>query len=472
MAKKTIPTPREYTMPNDYQQGGFATYNPQTDRMENAQLIGEDILRLKAKRAGIQKELDDLKVKRQNFDILSVNVPEKTEDDNDDIQAQQFRAGAEALMEYDPGTAQGWLLRADDIDEKKQNRLDKLASKDSQFTPGTKEWVNWMTSMLKQKTYEAGLYTGQAREDLLAESANIKRSLSAYPMGRSALGIAEPIEPGAPVQQTPPPGNGNGNADKVKTSAEWEADINKVDKNTPNWQGVLSTYKTTIANALDTKELGSNEANALQDKITKRINDINTAIKAPAIATAKEKAEAKAWVSTFLTSMRLNDLVEKARAARSALNSIVSEVRSGHYANANLKPFKETMGAMSAGEYGIATDSPAAAMAAAIPLVGEGIATWIASDKFNDEKTAIERTNAAIKAFNELITVYTAANMLPKGNSTPARVAALSDSPVMASMRVSLGSPIKTITKTNPGGTTPPAVTPAPGSMKDLFKER
>lgn len=467
MAKKTIPTPREYTMPNDYQQGGFATYNPVADRMENAKLIGEDILRLKAKRAGIQKELDELKIKRQSFDLLDVNVPDKTEEDNDNIQAQQFRAGAEAMMEYDPATAQGWLLRADDIDAKKQNRLDKLAAKDSQFTPGTKEWVNWMTSMLKQKTYEAGLYTGQAREDLLAESANIKRSLSEYPMGRSALGIPEPIDPGAPIQQNPPPGNGN--APKVKTSAEWESDINAVDKNTPNWQGVLSTYKTTIANALDTKELGSNEANALQDKITKRINEINMAIKAPAIASAKEKADAKTWVSTFLASMRLNDLVEKARAARSALNSIVSEVKAGHYANANLKPFKETMGAMSAGEYGIATDSPAAAMAAAIPLVGEGIATWIASDKFNDEKTAIERTNAAIKAFNELITVYTAANILPKSNSTPARVAALNDSPVMASLRVSLGSPIKSITKPNTGSN-PPSATPASGSMKDLFK--
>lgn len=465
MAKKTIPTPREYTMPN-YVHGGFAMYNNSADRMENAQLIGEDILRLKAKREQVQKELDDLKVKRQNFDILQVDVPDLTDEDKENIQAGQFRSGAEAMMEYDPATAQSWLLRADDIDVKRQTRLDRQAAKDSQFTPGTKEWVNWMTSMLKQKIYEAGLYTGQAREDLLAESANIKKSLSEYPMGRSVLGISEPIAQGAPTQVVPP----TGATPKVKTSAEWEADINKVDKNTPNWQGVLSSYKTTIANALDTKELGSNEANTLQDKITKRMSDINMAIKAPGIATAREKAEAKQWVNTFLTSMRLNDLVEKARAARAALNSIVSEVRNGHYANANLKPFKETMGAMSAGEYGIATDSPAAAMAAAIPLVGEGIATWIASDKFNDEKTAIERTNAAIKAFNELITVYTAANMLPKSNSTPARVAALNDSPIMASLRVSLGSPIKSITKTNPGGTTHPAATPASGSMKDLFK--
>lgn len=128
MAKKTIPTPREYTMPNDYQQGGFATYNPQADRMENAQLIGEDILRLKAKREQVQKELDDLKVKRQNFDILSVNVPEKTEDDNDNIQAQQFLTGAEALMEYDPGTAQGWLLRSDEIEARKQARAEQRAA--------------------------------------------------------------------------------------------------------------------------------------------------------------------------------------------------------------------------------------------------------------------------------------------------------------------------------------------------------
>ena len=114
--------PREYIMPNNYEQGGYATYNPSADKLANAELIGNDIIALKAKREKVQKELDELKIKRQNFDILSVNVPEQTDEDKENIQAGQFRAGAEAMMEYDPATAQSWLLRADEIEARKQNR--------------------------------------------------------------------------------------------------------------------------------------------------------------------------------------------------------------------------------------------------------------------------------------------------------------------------------------------------------------
>lgn len=115
--------PREYIMPNNYEQGGYATYNPSADKLANAELIGNDILALKAKREKVQKELDELKIKRQNFDLLSVNVPEQTDEDKENIQAGQFRAGAEAMMEYDPATAQSWLLRADEIEARKQNRV-------------------------------------------------------------------------------------------------------------------------------------------------------------------------------------------------------------------------------------------------------------------------------------------------------------------------------------------------------------
>jgi len=87
---KNTGTPREYTMPNNYQQGGYAKYNQAADRMTNAELIGNDITSLKAKREQIQKELDELKIKRQNFDLLSVNVPDQTDEDKENIQAGQL----------------------------------------------------------------------------------------------------------------------------------------------------------------------------------------------------------------------------------------------------------------------------------------------------------------------------------------------------------------------------------------------
>lgn len=439
MAKKG--KPRVYTMPN-YEQGGFATYNPTADKLANAELIGNDIASLKAKRELLQKELDELKIKRQNFDLLSVNVPEQTDEDKENIQAQQFRAGAEAMMEYDPNTAQQWLLRADEIEARKQARTQQLEQKNAIFTPGTKEWVNWMAGMLKQKTYEAGLYTGQARTDLLSEANNIKKSMSAYPLGKSALGLISTDN--APSYS--PTGS------KVKTANDWRVDISSVNSDTPNWKAVLEQYRTDIATEKTNKNLGDAEATDLNNKIDEQEKTIQFKIQAPAFASAREKAEAKKWVNDFLATMRLNELITQARRARSALNSIISEVKAGHYANANLKPFKETMGVMSAGEYGIATDSPAAAMVSRIPLVGEGIATWIASDKFNDESTAYARTNEAINSFNQLISAYIADNMIPKSNSTPARVDAFKDSPIVAGLRNALGSKINNISKTGSGG--------------------
>lgn len=450
--------PREYIMPNNYEQGGYATYNPSADKLANAELIGNDILALKAKREKVQKELDELKIKRQNFDLLSVNVPEQTDEDKENIQAGQFRAGAEAMMEYDPATAQSWLLRADEIEARKQARAQQLEAKNAIFTPGTKEWVNWMAGMLKQKTYEAGLYTGQARTDLLSEADNIKKSMSAYPLGQSALGLISTDNEPSYLQT----------GSKVKTANDWRVDISSVTKDTPNWKAVLEQYRTDIATEKTNKNLGDAEATDLNNKIDEQEKAIQFKIQAPAFASAREKVEAKKWVNDFLATMRLNELITQVRSARSALNSIISEVKAGHYANANLKPFKETMGAMSAGEYGIATDSPAAAMVSRIPLVGDGIATWIASDKFNDENTAYARTNEAINSFNQLISAYIADNMIPKSNSTPARIAAFKDSPIVAGLRNALGSKINNISKTGSGGSSSRVVVPIPPPSNNI----
>jgi hypothetical protein len=197
----------------------------------------------------------------------------------------------------------------------------------------------------------------------------------------------------------------------------------------------------------------------------------NTAVKAG--KAAKNTGEAKAWVKTFLETMRLNPLIDKARAARSELNNIISEVKAGNYASANLKPFKDVMGAMSAGEYGIATDSPAAAMAGSIPFVGEGIATWLASDKFNSEEQAYERTNAAIQSYNQLIGAYVAENLIPPENSNPERIAALNDSPIVAGLRTALGTKLSGISK---GGTvtdaTPSTTIPKGKKEGDVWSDQ
>lgn len=69
-----------------------------------------------------KQELIDKK-KELEAKLANVQIPEMTEDDKDALQEKQFRAGAEAMMSYDPATAQNWLLRADEIAARKQNRV-------------------------------------------------------------------------------------------------------------------------------------------------------------------------------------------------------------------------------------------------------------------------------------------------------------------------------------------------------------
>lgn len=114
----TMPNVSRATTPSTAQSWETAGYK-KNDQVSN---LKDQLKLLESDRDRVQKELDELKIKRQNFDLLSVNVPEQTDEDKENIQAQQFRSGAEAMMEYDPNTAQQWLLRADEIEARKQAR--------------------------------------------------------------------------------------------------------------------------------------------------------------------------------------------------------------------------------------------------------------------------------------------------------------------------------------------------------------
>ena len=114
----TMPNVSRATTPSTAQSWETAGYK-KNDQVSN---LKDQLKLLESDRDRVQKELDELKIKRQNFDLLSVNVPELTDEDKENIQAQQFRAGAEAMMEYDPATAQSQLLRADEMEARKQAR--------------------------------------------------------------------------------------------------------------------------------------------------------------------------------------------------------------------------------------------------------------------------------------------------------------------------------------------------------------
>ena len=83
----------------------------------------------------LQKQKDELVARKKAIEEKLKKSPEYTTDQSEDIQAKQFRAGAEALMPYDPNTAQSWLLRADEINARKEAR-------NAVYTPYQKQLVD------------------------------------------------------------------------------------------------------------------------------------------------------------------------------------------------------------------------------------------------------------------------------------------------------------------------------------------
>jgi hypothetical protein len=162
---------------------------------------------------------------------------------------------------------------------------------------------------------------------------------------------------------------------------------------------------------------------------------------------AETKAEIKKWVADFIKTYNLVSFSEGATKARAALQNAVNEFKGGNYATANLKVFKEVMGAMSTGEYSIATGSPFAAAITALPFLGDAIGNALAVKKFNSKEDAQHRIEDAIEAFNTTVSSATAEVMVPYETANgplenrDAKVAALAQDGAYDGFRTKVGKP-------------------------------
>lgn len=307
MAKNTG-IPREYTMPNNYQQGGYTTYNQAADRMANAELIGNDIASLKAQREKVQKELDDLKIKRQNFDLLSVNVPELTDEDKENIQAQQFRAGAEAMMEYDPATAQSWLLRADEIEARKQAR-----------TAGTSpSAIRQQLRMARDRAYES--YKNDKLDDNVREISRQEMLLLTAEMAKpnpSDIDVYAKID-----KLYADNGLGKGGATTGGSMGGTGNTFNDISNEIANTIGrinftgeQLNTAKLELQRKIDDSGLGQTDIN----RLTKQLDDaVSTKGKAPKPTDIRAEAQ-KAFNNIKAVSPTV---IKQAEALRSRVDGI------------------------------------------------------------------------------------------------------------------------------------------------------
>ena len=154
----------------------------------------------------------------------------------------------------------------------------------------------------------------------------------------------------------------------------------------------------------------------------------------------------KGWVTDFLSILDPKKVLDAARQAKNLIGVMKAEFKNGNYATANLKAFKEIMGAMSGSEYGIAGNSKLAAVVGGIPIFGESMANAIAVDKFNNKEEALARINDAIKSYNQLVANYTAESMVPNGESErEAKIKELKSNGKFAGLTSGLGSSVSLI---------------------------
>lgn len=186
--------------------------------------------------------------------------------------------------------------------------------------------------------------------------------------------------------------------------------------------------------AIDNAGLESGQKTSLK----KYLSDLAATKPAPP---ATDDAKASKWVTEYLAVLDPKAFAAQASKARAALTKAMNEFKLGNYATANLQVFKETMGAMSAGEYGIAANSKIAAVVSSLPVFGDAMASAIAVDKFNNKEEAAKRIGEAVRSWNDLIDQYTPENMYDPGSGLPkdAVAKAIRQSPKFSAMKNSLG---------------------------------
>jgi hypothetical protein len=194
-----------------------------------------------------------------------------------------------------------------------------------------------------------------------------------------------------PPGQTPPPVKIN------VESATTQTAVNDAIGTPPSKFKDDASKQWVVANKASVDRNPNIDQVAAKKVIDERFNALSNP---PASSNKVAENKAKAYANEFIGASDLKPLIKKITTARQELIGMINQVKNGKYAAVNLAPFKEVMGSLSEGEYGIATNSPIAGLASSIPWVGQSISSLIGVDKFNNQADALKTVNDFIREFN------------------------------------------------------------------------
>jgi hypothetical protein len=370
--------------------------------------------------------------------------------------------------------------------ESTQSRIDLAAEKKlkdaERFTPGTNAYIeNQIEEYDRARNYARTLPAGDERKSVEEQIARLGKVLAANPYARERLQLAEPVvAPPAPVTPVAPTvktdlvqtglegtqqAQENLISNKIATAGTDKAALSQLKLDLVGDKGPYNLVPAATRDAYSKKAQEAIDAILAQEKVA---SDAEKAKVAAANKLVKDaETDDKTWATDYINGLKLDELTTKAREARRLLTTMRNEVARGSYATANLANFKETMGAMSGGEYGIAADSPLAAAVGSLPIFGEAISSALATSIFNDPKSAVARVNEAVQSYNSLVDQYAnAANIIP--STTPnrdKRAKMIKDSGKYAAVLTTLGGKFE---KLPPPGSSKKEPVKAPVKVKEV----
>lgn len=361
-----------------------------------------------------------LEEKKARLAELKAKLAQKKESASIDAERGGLQAAAERLMVDDPLAAFGLLDKSRALDIKEQ-QAERSSSPDA-----ARQQLRISRDIAFQTANNQTL--GKSERDMAAAEARVYIEEMSKP-SPSTQAAAERVSAlyGNALAPTPTP-TGDPKADM---EAKVKSELDKI-----KHKGKALDEKVASLNlAIDNADLESGQKASLK----KYLSDLAATKTAPP---ATDDARAAKWVKEFLDVLDPKPFTAQATKARAALQSSINEYRLGNYATANLKVFKDVMGAMSAGEYGIASNSKLAAVVSTLPIFGSAMASAIAVDKFNSKDEAAKRIGEAVKSWNEFIDKYTPENMFDPQSGLPQAsiTKAIRQSPKYSAMKSALGA--------------------------------
>lgn len=288
---------------------------------------------------------------------LKYTTPELTPDENDELEEQSLRSGAEAYMKYDPDTAYSWLQQAEDLKVKRDNKTKEKDPETIRFKLASN--LNALNARISAAKADDPTLDGMrelARSIQKQISADVPSLQAAYILLNESDKV---LDENTEVDDDSEVGGVQklqGNLPEGVRAVRGQPVINDKVSDTPtDWYYLVEedgARKPYIYNGLDAQNMPDNVEKKYNDAMLNWNRNNKTAKNAAGDAEAKKKGiEIAKNLATGIPAT-----VDKLASIATQLRSLIDKFNKGDYNLANFANLKSTMadGRMTDSDVGLA----------------------------------------------------------------------------------------------------------------------